>query len=144
MRVLTVVICTVLAGCSVFADDHDPYSTAKYIPPSPPTPVAQVKGLQRAISDEKLVAPVQISDVRSASNGGPGAYLICITGPRKDGSNIGYYAAFFENEAFKSVRPSVILDLCESQPYRPADFPLTPPPKLDPNDLKRETEKPAG
>jgi hypothetical protein len=129
MRALTLAICIALAGCSVLADDSA--SIPKYLPPSPPTPEAQVKGLQKAISDEKLVAPVQISEARSANNGGPGAYLICIVGYRKDAGSIGYYAAFFGNEDFKSVRPAVILDLCERQPYRPVEFSLSPP-KSDP------------
>jgi hypothetical protein len=128
MRVLILAICTVVAGCSIAAEDN--YSLPKYVPPSAPTPEAQVKGLQRAITDEQLVGPVQISDVRPATNGGPGAYLICFAGYRKDpGKGIGYYAAFFNNEDFKSVRPSVIRDLCESQSYRPAGFSTAPPPK---------------
>lgn len=128
MRMLILAICTTLAGCSVFADD--PYSVAKYVPPSPPSPEAQVKGLQRAISDELLVGPVEISDIQSATNGGPGAFLICFAGYRKDTSKgIGYYSAFFENENFKGVRPSIILDLCERQSYRPANFSTAPLPK---------------
>jgi hypothetical protein len=128
MRVLIIAICVTLAGCSIAADDIS--SIPKYVPPSPPTAGAQVKGLQKAISQELLVDPIQISDLRSASHGGPGAYFICLAGHRKDDSSVGYYSVFFENEVYQTARPAVILDLGERQAYRPADFP-TQVPKSD-------------
>jgi hypothetical protein len=53
MRVLILAICAVVAGCSIAADDN--LSLTKYVPPSALTSEAQVKGLQRAITDEQLI-----------------------------------------------------------------------------------------
>lgn len=53
------------------------------------------------------------------ADNGPGRYVICIAGHRKDGSDTGYYAVFFENEDYKSVRPAVMYDFCEKQSYHP-------------------------
>jgi hypothetical protein len=87
-----------------------------YLPPSPPSPTAQTKGLQRAIAVEKLLGAVQVSEVRTADNG-PGRYVICIAGRQKDGGDTGYFAVFFENEDYKDVRPAVMYDFCEKQSY---------------------------
>ena len=77
-----------------------------------------MKGLKQAVEAEKLVAPLQISDVRKVDNG-PGCYMICIAGHRSGKDDTGYYATFFENEVYKDVRPAVMYDFCEKQSYRP-------------------------
>jgi hypothetical protein len=116
MRVLTVALCAVLAGCSMAMDEIS--RPPPYVPPSPPSPAAQAKGLQKAITTEKLLGAVQVSEVRIADNG-PGRYVICIAGHQKDGSDTGYFAVFFENEDYKDVRPAVMYDFCEKQSYHP-------------------------
>jgi hypothetical protein len=117
MRVLTVGLCAILAGCSVLADDLAP--PPKYVPPAAPSLAAQTSGILKAAKDELLMNAIQISDMRMVDNG-PGRYMICIAGRRQAGE-IGYYAAFFENGDYKGVRLAVIYDFCEKQSYRPLD-----------------------
>ena len=91
----------------------------RYIPPSPPSAEAEIKGVQKAAKEELLVGPIEISDIREVDNG-LGRYLVCVAGRRATGE-IGYYSTYFENEDYKGVRPSVIYDFCERQSYRPMD-----------------------
>jgi len=116
MRALVVLACLALAGCSVMASDlTDP---PPYVPPQPPSLKAQAAGIKQAAQEEKLSGRLEVSDVR-LSNFGPGRYMICLRGARASGS-AGYYTVFFENEAYKGVRLSVIAEACERQSFRPA------------------------
>jgi hypothetical protein len=68
--------------------------------------------------EEKLAGFIEMSDMRQSDHG-PGRFALCIrsaesaSGPRRT------YAVFFDNDDYKGVRMSVMIDDCEKQDYRP-------------------------
>src|SRR5215471_9051759 len=68
--------CLVLSACSSDKIDLPP---SIYVPPSPPTQDAVVRGLKTVASDAKLAAPLEVSAARPTEHG-PGRYLVCLKG----------------------------------------------------------------
>jgi hypothetical protein len=113
-----VLLSLMLAACS--SDPGLPESTYKpYAPPSPPTEKAVVGAVPAVAAEAKLSAPLQISAVRQTDHG-LGLYFICLreANPPPD-KRQRYYSVFFDNDAYKGDRLSVIMDQCELQTFSP-------------------------
>lgn len=108
-------LCVLLSGCSVFADNSVPIPVLQ--PAHPPSQVAVRKGIDSLVKEAKLTLPVEISAIRKADHG-PGAYFLCLreaqTVPEKKQR---FYSVFFDDDAYKDSRLSVILEACELQQY---------------------------
>jgi hypothetical protein len=115
MRWFPILLCIVLAGCSIPIEDMS--EPLPYAPPGPPSPSAQIDGVKKAIIEEKLTGGVEISDVR-VSDRGWGRYMLCLKG-RRDQQASSYYSVFFDNDVYTGVRESVIYDFCAQQSFRP-------------------------
>jgi hypothetical protein len=119
-RPCTLLLGLLLSGCS---------STGSpvYVPPSPPSEKAVASAVAVLAKDAGLVGPLEISAVRPNDHG-PGSYFICVkeVSPPADKPR-RYYAAFFDDEAYKGSRLSVIIEQCELQTYSPA--PAAPSPE---------------
>jgi hypothetical protein len=115
----------------------DPSLPEEYVKPLPPSEKALVASVPAVGIAAKLSGPLEVSDVRP-TNHGPGRYFVCLreASPPPSGRP-RYYSVFFDNEAYKGERLSVIMDQCETQSYRllPAPGPAVPLPnaKSTPN-----------
>jgi hypothetical protein len=89
-----------------------------YVPPSPPTLAATRAGIKQAAMQEKLTGLIEMSDLRQSDHG-PGRFVVCMRGANSEFSPRRTYAVFFDNEAYKGARMSVMIDDCEKQDYRP-------------------------
>jgi hypothetical protein len=120
-RPFLLVLCAAsLAACS-FEPNLAPLPD---VPLAPPAPEKAVAGARTAATAEKLIDPIEISEVRQANSLGAGEYMLCIRGSRTSTDPRRTYAVFFHNDDYKDTRPSIILDQCETQVYSP--LPLGP------------------
>lgn len=134
MRALVIALTLALGGCSVLGSDFGS-SPAQYVPPSPPSLDAQLKGIAKAAEEEKLVGALEMSEPRT-SDFGPGRWTICLLGSNP--SRRAYYTVFFDDDHYKGVRLSVIDENCERQSFR-STGPL--PPLGQPEAAKSATAK---
>jgi hypothetical protein len=109
-------VCGLLACLLLGACSPATFPSA-YVPPSPPTPQAVIKGARVAAAEEKLTGPIEISEVRLADHG-PGSYFVCLREASSSDRRTAY-SAFWDNDAYKGVRHSAILEACASQTYSP-------------------------
>jgi hypothetical protein len=115
MRVLLVLpLCFMFAACS-HSEDLSPIKP--YVPPSTPTMAAANKGIAQAVTEEKIIGPIEMSDLRETDHG-PGRFVLCIRGVEPKYKRPTTYAVFFDNDDYKGIRMSVMIDGCEKQPYR--------------------------
>jgi len=107
--------CVLLSGCSVFADNSLPIPV--FQPPRPPSQEAVRKAIDAFVKEAKLTPPVEISAIRKTDHG-PGAYFVCLRAahPAPEKKQL-FYSVFFDNDAYKDSRLSVILEACELQQY---------------------------
>ena len=111
-RRLAILLSLMLAACS-----SEPSSTVSYVPSSPPTQKAIVASSNAAAKEAKLAAPVQISAVRQSDHG-PGSYFVCLREANPPSNEPQrYYSVFFDNDAYKGDRLSVMIDECEKQTF---------------------------
>jgi hypothetical protein len=115
MRAFAVLPCLALAACSTQVEST---ITAPYVPPSAPTLATVREGIKKAATEEKLIGTTEMSDLRQ-SDRGPGRFVLCIRGTGSASGPRRTYAVFFENEDYKGVRMSIIIDDCEKQNHRP-------------------------
>jgi hypothetical protein len=116
MRVLLVLpLCFALAACS-HSEDLSPIKP--YAPPSTPTMAAVNKGIAQAVTEEKVIGPVEMSDLRETDHG-PGRFVVCIRGVEPKYKRPTTYGVFFDNDDYKGARMSVMIDDCAKQIYRP-------------------------
>jgi hypothetical protein len=115
MRALLMLpLCFALLAC---AEEVPPFKP--YVLPSMPTTAAANKGVGQAMTDEKVTAPVEMSDLRETDHG-PGRFMLCIRHVESNStSRVPTYAVFFDNEDYKGARMSVMIDDCEKQAYHP-------------------------
>jgi hypothetical protein len=115
MRAFVVLPCLALAACST-----QPESTiiTSYVPPSAPTLAAVREGVKQAAIEEKLTGSLEMSILRQSDHG-PGRFVLCIRGTGSASDPRRTYAVFFENDDYKGVRMSIIVDDCEKQDYGP-------------------------
>jgi hypothetical protein len=85
----------------------------------PPAPEKALAGARAAAAAEKLIPPIEVSEVRQADSLAAGEYELCIRGSRTPADSRRTYAVFFHNDDYKDTRPSVIMDKCEAQAYSP-------------------------
>jgi hypothetical protein len=154
---IVVVFAPLAAGCS--SDDLGSASELRV--PSPPTEAAVIAGVKTAASEAKLTPPLEMSAVR-LSDHGPGRYFVCLRGtwlpavgrsqtadtPAREPSLFDppsqpaaserrvIYSVFFNNDAYKDARQSVIIDSCETQAFTPIDLSPPPPPPPPPKSSK--------
>jgi hypothetical protein len=88
-----------------------------YVTPSMPTVDAAGKGIKQAATEEKITGPIETSDSRQTDHG-PGRFVLCIRAVESKYSRPVTYAVFFDNDDYKGIRMSVMIDGCEKQPYR--------------------------
>ena len=116
-RQLLLVLCAAsLAGCGFFEPNLSPLPD---IPVAPPSSEKALAGARTAAAAEKLIPPIEVSEVRQAASLAVGEYELCIRGSRTPADSRRTYAVFFHNDDYKDARPSVILDKCETQAYSP-------------------------
>lgn len=116
MRLLVVLLlCSTLAACAAPAELP---LWKPYVSPSAPATSAVSDGIKRAVAEEKVGNPIEISAVHQTDHG-PGAFVICLRGAGSVSGQRATYAAFFDNNDYKGSRLSVMIDDCEKQDYRP-------------------------
>jgi hypothetical protein len=115
MRALLMLpLCFTLLAC---AEEVPPFKP--YVPPSMPTTAAANKGVAQAITDEKITAPVEMSDLRETDHG-PGHFMLCVRHVESNSSSrVTTYAVYFDNDVYKGAQMSVMIDDCEKQAYQP-------------------------
>jgi hypothetical protein len=123
MRAFAILCCFVVGGCSPSIE----LPPANYVPPLPPSPKAEYDGANLAAFEAKLTGSVESSDVRESDHG-PGRYVVCLRGSNSPFGPRRTYAAFFENDDYKGVRSSVMIDDCEKQSFHPFAY---DPAKID-------------
>jgi hypothetical protein len=111
---VVLLFCSMLAACSPGAQAPP----VVYVPPSMPSMTAASEGIKKAATEAKLIDPIEISDFRQTDHG-PGRFFLCIRVVDSKYHRIRTYAVFFDNNDYKGLRSSVILDDCEKQDYRP-------------------------
>jgi hypothetical protein len=114
-------IAVLLTGCS--STDTPPPILA---PPSPPTQSAVIKGVSSAISEEKIAAPIEISALRKVEFGGFGSYFVCMREVNPTSERHFVYSVFYDNDEYKGVRQSVIIEHCEAETFTRIDVPPSP------------------
>jgi hypothetical protein len=96
-------------------------------PPVAPAPEKALEGAHKAADEEKLTGPIEVSEAREGKSLGPGDYMLCLRGSSSPSEPRRTYAVFFNNDEYKGVRLSIILDECEKQTFSP--LPPKPPSK---------------
>jgi hypothetical protein len=114
MRAFAVLLCLALAACS----QVESTIIGAYVPPSAPTLAAVRDGVKKAGMEEKLTGFIEISDLRQSDHG-PSRFVLCMRGADSEFGPRRTYAVFFDNEAYKGMRMSIMIDDCEKQDYRP-------------------------
>jgi hypothetical protein len=99
-----------------------------YTPPVAPTPEKALQGARNAANEERLTGFIEVSGIREGESLGPGEYMLCLRGAASSFQPRQTYAVFFNNDEYKGVRLSVILDECEKQTFSPL------PPDVKSND----------
>jgi hypothetical protein len=97
-----------------------------------PTSAAANKGIAQAATEEKITGPIEMSDLRETDHG-PGRFLLCIRAVEPKYKRVTTYAVFFDNDDYKGVRLSVILEDCEKQAFRPYVGAIAAPPATPPS-----------
>ena len=115
MRAFVLLPCLALGACSTEVEST---VNAPYVPPSAPTLSAVREGIKKASMEEKLTGVIEMSDLRQSDHG-PGRFVLCIRGTGSASGPPRTYAVFFDDEDYKGVRMSVMIDDCEKQDYRP-------------------------
>lgn len=98
-----------LAGCASSAN-----LPPAYHPPRPPGAKAVQEGVRKAAAEAKLTGALETSAVRHTDHG-PGSYFVCL---RLRGGHTAY-SVFFDDDAYKGIQSSVIVEACEAQPWVP-------------------------
>jgi hypothetical protein len=107
MRLLAVLACLVLSCCTQPFDLPQIYA---------PEPSKATEGAKRGANEEKLIGPVEVSEVRQAIPIAPGPYILCIRGTNPT-VGLRVYSVFFKNDNYVASRMSVIADSCEAQAF---------------------------
>ena len=127
-------VAVLLGGCSSTADTptaDTPQSLYISRPPSPPTQTALIEGLRKAVPEEKLTAPIEISALRKVELGGFGSYFVCMREVNPTSDRHFVYSVFYDDDVYKGARQSVIMEHCEAESFTQID--TTPPPSPSPS-----------
>jgi hypothetical protein len=114
MQWLKALPCLVLGACSSFSSDVPPQKEdpAPFIASSAPD-------LKKAADQEKLNPPLEVAGPIAANPISPGPWIICLKSGAPDQSGRPTYSVFFKDGKFNSVKPSAVIDHCESQVFSP-------------------------
>lgn len=74
------------------------------------------EGVRKAAAEVKLSGGLETSAVRPSDHG-PGSYFVCLR--QRGGDRHPAYSVFFDDDAYKGIQSSVILDACEAQSWVP-------------------------
>jgi hypothetical protein len=119
MRAFVVALGLMLSACSSTPDLEIP----TYRPPAPPSEAAIAKGARQAAGEEKLKGPIEISEVRHTDHG-PGSYFFCLRETNPSIPKPQTYSVYYDDDSYRSVRQSVLMESCGTQSYTPvADAP---------------------
>jgi hypothetical protein len=113
LQALSAVLILLLAGCASSANLPPAYQPAR----APSTKAVQ-EGVRKGATEAKLTGGMETTAVRPTDHG-PGSYFVCL---RQRGPSAGSrpaYSVFFDDDAYKGIQSSVILDACEAQPWIP-------------------------
>ena len=106
-----------------------------------PTPDKALEGARKAADEEKLTGLIEVSGIREGKSLGPGEYMLCLRGSPSPLEPHRTYAVFFNNDEYRGVRLSIIMDECESQAFNP--LPPKPAPKDEVGARARHVGRPA-
>ena len=76
------------------------------------------EGVRKAAAEVKLSGGLETSAVRPSDHG-PGSYFVCLRQRGGPSDSHPAYSVFFDDDAYKGIQSSVILDACEAQPWVP-------------------------
>ena len=113
MRLLKLLPCLVLGGCSSFLDD---------IPEKPdPAPFISTSAidLRKAAEQEKLAMPLEVAGPIAANSISVAPWIICLRSAATEEARKRVYSAFFKDGKLSSIRESVFVDHCEAQNFTP-------------------------
>jgi len=113
VRYPVILLGLLLSACST-VDASPPV----YVAPSPPSLTALRDGIKKASAEEKLSGPIEMSALRKADRGF-GQYFACIREANSSSERHAAYSVFFDNDDYKGVRQSVIIEACETQTFSP-------------------------
>jgi hypothetical protein len=131
MRLLKLLPCLALGACSAFLDDlPEKADPAPFISTS-------ADDLWKAADQEKLVKPLEVAGPIPANTISVAPWIICLRSSANEQTRQRVYSVFFKDGKLSSVRPSVIVDHCETQNFVPlADAPSPTATKAAANGLK--------
>jgi hypothetical protein len=130
LRLFGIIAALSVSGCGTSSTmDEAPV----YVAPSAPTRAAIILGLSRAVAEEKLKPPIEMSDLRKVELGGLGSYFVCIREMNPSSGQRTAYSVFYDNDVYKGVRASVIFEHCETQQFVQVDLPSPKGPEPSPS-----------
>lgn len=112
----TPLFCLLLSSCSsIWVEASAPPPAIQ--PFQPPRQEALQNGVGKSVKEQHLAQPVEISAPRQSDHG-PGRYYVCLReiSPLVDKPHLTH-SVFFDDDAYKGSRQSVILEDCEHQQY---------------------------
>ncbi|MGY4503247.1 hypothetical protein ACVWYH_007204 [Bradyrhizobium sp. GM24.11] len=134
----TPLLCLLLSSCSsIWVDASAPPPQLQ--PIQPPSQGAVRNGVSTFVKEAHLAQPVEISAPRKTDHG-EGRYYVCLREANLSADKPHFiYAVFFDDEAYKGSRQSVILEDCEHQQYDRLDIVATETtkPRLGPTAQKK-------
>lgn len=113
MAALPAVLTLLLAGCASSAN-----LPPAYHPSRAPAAKAVQDGVRKAATEAKLTGGLETSAVRHTDHG-PGSYFVCLRQRGGPSDRRPAYSVFFDDDAYKGVQSSVIVEACEAQPWIP-------------------------
>ncbi len=102
-----------LAGCASSAN-----LPPVYHPPRAPSAKAVQEGVRKGAAEAKLTGGLETTAVRDTDHG-PGSYFICLRQLGPSDGRRPVYSVFFDDDVYKGIQSSVILEACEAQPWVP-------------------------
>ena len=113
LAALSAVLTLLLAGCASNSDLPSVYN-----PPRAPDAKAVQDGVRKAATEAKLTGALETTTVRPTDHG-PGAYFVCLRQSGGPSDRHPAYSVFFDNDAYKGIQSSVILEACEAEAWVP-------------------------
>jgi hypothetical protein len=113
MRLLKLLPCLALGACSSFMDD------ISQKPDPAPFIATSADDLRKAADQEKLAKPLEVAGPIAANSISVAPWIICLRSVANEETRQRVYSAFFKDGKLSSVRPSVIVDHCETQNFVP-------------------------
>jgi len=115
MRLLAVLSCLVLAGCSSILEDL-PAKTD-----SAPFVSTSAQELKKAATESKISDPLEVAGPIAANPISSAPWIICLRSGASEESRHLVYSVFFKDGKRVSTRLSSIVDRCEAQAFLPLE-----------------------